>query len=40
MMSFATELATPSVMDERTDTLLHLIYKDSVPQSWIRVKSG
>jgi len=28
-MSFATELATPSVTDERTDTLPSLIYKDT-----------
>jgi len=27
--SFATELATPTVTDERTDTLPRLIYKDS-----------
>jgi len=26
--SFATELATPTVTDVRTDTLLRLIYKD------------
>jgi len=28
MTSFATELATPSVTDERTDTLPRLIYED------------
>jgi len=28
--SFATELATPTVTDERTDTLPRLIYKDVV----------
>ena len=34
MTSFATELATPSITDERTlhtDTLTHLIYKDYHP---------
>jgi len=30
MTSFATELATPSVTDECTDTLPRLIYKDAV----------
>jgi len=29
MTSFATELATPNVTDERTDILPRLIYKDS-----------
>ena len=28
--SFATELATPTVTDVRTDTLPRLIYKDAV----------
>jgi len=28
MTSFATELATPSFMDVRTDTLPRLVYKD------------
>jgi len=28
--SFATELATPTVTDVRTDTLPRLIYKDTV----------
>jgi len=28
MTSFATELATPSVTEERTDTLPRLIYKE------------
>jgi len=29
MTSFATELATTTVTDVRTDTLPHLIYKDN-----------
>jgi len=28
--SFATELATPTITDVRTDTLLRLIYKDAI----------
>jgi len=30
MTSFATELPTPSVTEERTDTLPRLIYKDGL----------
>jgi len=36
MTSFATELATPSVSDERTDTLPRLIYKDAAIMSCIK----
>jgi len=30
MTSFTTELATPTVTDIRTDTVPHLIYKDTI----------
>ena len=36
MTSFATELATPSVTDERTDTLPRLIYKDDATHTYGR----